>query len=972
MTANIRTSIEQKITPIIPSFSTSDMHVLKSTIELNGNTVSRFRLFYRMIGIDDKQQDTINGKSAAEQRSEYGKLISKFITDNSEAMTKGTKKDPPKKRMDNIGRKKLFEIMKKYLVINPNDPRFNLESEQKQSESKLDPQVVEGPALAQVDEGDDDDLPDDDLSSYFGSAEEKQDQLEAKGQRLQVAIEKYKDLVDKKRALDQFRSQSKLFGLAESKRLLSEKKSETKAQARKTIANKLKQYKQKLKEESIAEAKAIAQAKREEKARKAQEKKSVFSMGTSDILRAQQATQPQRLQQAPIPTVQPEEKKQTVFNMGLNDLLASAPAPRVTQRVAPALAVIPPLVSTPAPAPAPQAEAVLEQPQEVKQRPRPNISGLLKRQQERKEKRQVKEAMTKMKAVQPRTRADFIAEQEQQFIQAGLEVDADEKQQQREDRLEKELEQAQQIQEQPQQVQRVSREQKEQEVILPPARTRMSDYLLQQVGGATFSALSSVLARTAARTGNSDLGGYSAAIGGIAGSAIYNSAMRLYPDLFNNIIADVNEYFGLSPQDIIKEAKSTPPQGPQGPQGPPQSLVEDVKAEGKYDSGPARQPILTRDSTPEEIDAWRVSQGQPPANRGAMARLRGFGGAASAYVEDAVARKYNEVKSSLDPQRYDEKGRGTKYDIRGNLIRYDENGNRLNTFYLGGDPNEDIFLDDDVQREPPLEYTTRMRDRPSRIREAIERSKRVLRTTVGELNDIDPLNMNEREQRLMNDARTRNAIVGGSAIAGAGLVGAGIVGGMNKQQPRIKENPLIFKQEQTTQGDGETNVERGAGKLKPKFIVPSANIFSKTEQEQYVDDMEFAMFDFVQDEGGNDPFGTNPILRDQHMTENLRYQRSGVNVYSLYGANLPDNPRNMPAKKMQEMFLGENRLPEMKFLFSNEFEAQEFNQSEFEVDEYDVNNERTAIEAFSPYANFTNNQLLDQFYDTSILYGVVP
>jgi hypothetical protein len=224
----------------------------------------------------------------------------------------------------------------------------------------------------------------------------------------------------------------------------------------------------------------------------------------------------------------------------------------------------------------------------------------------------------------------------------------------------------------------------------------------------------------------------------------------------------------------------------------------------------------------------------------------------------------------------------------------------------------------------------------------------------------------------MNDARTRNAIIGGSAIAGAGLVGAGIVGGMNKQQPRIKENPLIFKQEQTSQGDGESNVERGAGKLKPKFIVPSANIFSKTEQEQYVDDMEFAMFDFVQDEGGNDPYGTNPILRDQHMTENLRYQRSGVNVYSLYGVNLPDNPKNMPMKKMQEMFLGENRLPEMKFLFSNEFESQEFNQSEFEVDEYDVNNERTAIEAFSPYANFTNNQLLDQFYDTSILYGVVP
>jgi hypothetical protein len=612
-------------------------------------------------------------------------------------------------------------------------------------------------------------------------------------------------------------------------------------------------------------------------------------------------------------------------------------------------------VQTPAPAPAPQAEAVLEQPQEVKQRPRTGnlkLRGVINRAQQRDRKKQQELTMRNFQS-----NRQSVQEKDLELDQIGLDADAGvQTQQQRERMLEQQLEQAQQIQEQPQ---REFISEKEQEVIIPPPRTRMSDYILQQLGGATFSALSSILARTASRTGNSDLGGYSAAIGGIAGSAIYNSAMRLYPDLFNNIIADVNDYFGITPQDIIKEARSTPPQGPQGPQ---QRLVEDVKAEGKYDSAQPSSNIY-RDTTPEQIDAFRASQGQPPVNRGPIAMLRGLGGAGVAYVQDAVARKYNDVKSSLDPQRYDEDGQPIKYDIR---------GNRLNSFYLGGDPNEDIFLDDEEKREPPLEYTTRMRDRPSRIREAIERSKRVLRTTVGELNDIDPLNMNERDQRLMNDARTRNAIVGGSAIAGAGLVGAGIVGGMNKQQPRIKENPLIFKQEQTTQGDGESNVERGAGKLKPKFIVPSANIFSKTEQEQYVDDMEFAMFDFVQDEGGNDPYGTNPILRDQHMTENLRYQRSGVNVYSLYGANLPDNPRNMPAKKMQEMFLGENRLPEMKFLFSNEFEAQEFNQSEFEVDEYDVNNERTAIEAFSPYANFTNNQLLDQFYDTSILYGVVP
>ncbi len=167
-------------------------------------------------------------------------------------------------------------------------------------------------------------------------------------------------------------------------------------------------------------------------------------------------------------------------------------------------------------------------------------------------------------------------------------------------------------------------------------------------------------------------------------------------------------------------------------------------------------------------------------------------------------------------------------------------------------------------------------------------------------------------------------------------------------------------------------LQRGVGILKPKFIIPSVNLLSRSEQETYVDDLEFAMFDFVQDEGGNDPNGTNPLTRDQTITNNLRYQNSGVTINSFFGENLPDNPYDFKQERVKELFVGENRLPKMKFLYSDEFNEQEFNLSEFEVDQYDVNNERTAVQMFSPYAEFTNNQLLDQFIDTSILYGVVP
>ena len=167
-------------------------------------------------------------------------------------------------------------------------------------------------------------------------------------------------------------------------------------------------------------------------------------------------------------------------------------------------------------------------------------------------------------------------------------------------------------------------------------------------------------------------------------------------------------------------------------------------------------------------------------------------------------------------------------------------------------------------------------------------------------------------------------------------------------------------------------LQRGVGILKPKFIIPSVNLLSRSEQESYVDDLEFAMFDFVQDEGGNDPNGTNPLTRDQTITNNLRYQNSGVTINSFFGENLPDNPYDFKQERVKELFEGENRLPRMKFLYSDEFNAQEFNLSEFEVDQFDVNNERTAVQMVSPYAEFTNNQLLDQFIDTSILYGVVP
>jgi hypothetical protein len=77
MTANIRTSLEQKINKIIPNFSTSNLHTIASTMIFEGKTKSRFSLFYESIGITPEEQNRINGLATKSKKIEYNNLITK-------------------------------------------------------------------------------------------------------------------------------------------------------------------------------------------------------------------------------------------------------------------------------------------------------------------------------------------------------------------------------------------------------------------------------------------------------------------------------------------------------------------------------------------------------------------------------------------------------------------------------------------------------------------------------------------------------------------------------------------------------------------------------------------------------------------------------------------------------------------------------------------------------------------------------
>jgi hypothetical protein len=554
---------------------------------------------------------------------------------------------------------------------------------------------------------------------------------------------------------------------------------------------------------------------------------------------------------------------------------------------------------------------------------------------------------------------------------------------------------------------------KEPEVKEQPLTTGRSftNRMLDAIGSLTFSGLFAVLSTYAARTNNKDLSRFIPPLGGALGGLVYRKVSD-FKDGASEILDKVSK-LGGSPDDIISSAKRAsrpnirpeddepPPPTGRPSEPPPQRLVEDIK--GERTPLPPKPRVRMSDKDMKDMIDASLKERRPPdammdkrsvpriaadfasdvgtgvkAGAGAVARgvISGVG-LIDRGINSAISAVANEIYNTIT---FDNGGTGEDFP---DLIapRYMEGkiplraGARAEYYDLGSpvDPNEDVFLD---RPEPEIKAGfAEARDydgsRPtSGIGDRISRARRVARD-LGIVAGTSAVSAGIASQ--IAGARRGEPVV--PPIVGTGPETKTDV------RPTINEAPIILKNDELNQdqaqnikeGKDKDEVRRGAGILKPKFIVPSVNIFNKTEQEQYVDDIEFAMFDFVQDDsGGNDPTGTNPILRDQTLSQGLRYQRSGVTVNSLYGKNLPDNPKNMTQAMLAELFLGEPLLPTMKFLFSEEFYPQEFNQSEFEVNNYDVNNELTAVEMLSPYANFTNNQLLDQFIDTSILYGVVP
>ena len=196
-------------------------------------------------------------------------------------------------------------------------------------------------------------------------------------------------------------------------------------------------------------------------------------------------------------------------------------------------------------------------------------------------------------------------------------------------------------------------------------------------------------------------------------------------------------------------------------------------------------------------------------------------------------------------------------------------------------------------------------------------------------------------------------------------VGSGVVKKIYDYLTRDKLSYNLKVQEEQIQIPDQViqQDEQGKGTLRPKFIIPTDKIFELTGNEVNTDLLEFSAFDYVvpTSEGTLGNVQTNPLKREAMTQERILMEGGGIHVDSVFGAELP-----YTQKQLMDLFLGEP-LPRMEFKPISEYEV-----GDNQVEPFDWNGDRTAIEAISPYKNFTDVHQMNIGFESSQLYGYQP
>jgi hypothetical protein len=200
-----------------------------------------------------------------------------------------------------------------------------------------------------------------------------------------------------------------------------------------------------------------------------------------------------------------------------------------------------------------------------------------------------------------------------------------------------------------------------------------------------------------------------------------------------------------------------------------------------------------------------------------------------------------------------------------------------------------------------------------------------------------------------------------------GVSAGALVAGM--QVGRINETPIEVSQDIIDQTTAELQ-QVGGQKNKQwakRIIMPSTNIMDKSRQEQYADDVEFALFDYVSPtEQGNGTVKSNPLVRNQFVNHQIQMEDAGVHIPTVLFNTLVD-ASSLTDRQMQALFLG--APPLIKDPSYVKYNGDTFDT----VAEYQYpNKENTAIGVLDPYRNFSRVDNHWSYNPDSQLFTINP
>ena len=158
--------------------------------------------------------------------------------------------------------------------------------------------------------------------------------------------------------------------------------------------------------------------------------------------------------------------------------------------------------------------------------------------------------------------------------------------------------------------------------------------------------------------------------------------------------------------------------------------------------------------------------------------------------------------------------------------------------------------------------------------------------------------------------------VGGAEGKRAGQIAGGVIGGVvagryiGKQRAQVQEVPVEIP-DQVVQQEEPLKSGSGKGTLRPKFIIPSASILDKTENEIQADLDEFSAFDYVipTSEGTEGNISNNPLKRQAYIQNELILNGGGIDIPSQWG----EEPMTS-VEEQKEQMIGDklSPIPELK------------------------------------------------------------